>query len=84
MPAQTVRFGLYEHEPSTPETLARFREGLAWATDAASAAEVMLGVEIMAMPLMGSITCRIGGNMMSVHPSPRDRAAGPAGNEARL
>ena len=42
--------------PRRRNPLARFREGLAWAADVASAAEVMLAVEIMDTPLMGSIT----------------------------
>ena len=52
---QLAGYDVY-YEPSTPDTLARFREGLAWAADVASAAEVMLAVEIMDTPLMGSIT----------------------------
>jgi hexulose-6-phosphate isomerase len=55
---RTVQLAGYDvyYEPSTPDTLERFREGLAWAADAASAAEVMLAVEIMDTPLMGSIS----------------------------
>ena len=55
---RTVQLAGYDvyYETSTPDTLARFREGLAWAADVASAAEVMLAVEIMDTPLMGSIT----------------------------
>ena len=55
---RTVQLAGYDvyYEPSTPDTLARFRDGLAWAADAASAAQVMLAVEIMGTPLMGSIT----------------------------
>ncbi len=55
---RTVQLAGYDvyYETSTPDTLARFREGLVWAADVASAAEVMLAVEIMDTPLMGSIT----------------------------
>ncbi len=55
---RTVQLAGYDvyYETSTPDTLARFREGLAWAAEVASAAEVMLAVEIMDTPLMGSIT----------------------------
>ncbi len=52
---QLAGYDVY-YEPSTPDTLARFRDGLAWAADEASAAQVMLAVEIMDTPLMGSIT----------------------------
>lgn len=52
---QLAGYDVY-YEPSTPDSLARFREGLAWAADEASAAQVMLAVEIMDTPLMGSIT----------------------------
>jgi len=52
---QLAGYDVY-YEPSTPDSLARFRDGLAWAADEASAAQVMLAVEIMDTPLMGSIT----------------------------
>ncbi|MBS1165487.1 MAG: ulaE [Proteobacteria bacterium] len=52
---QLAGYDVY-YEPSTPDSLTRFREGLAWAADEASAAQVMLAVEIMDTPLMGSIT----------------------------
>lgn len=54
---RTVQLAGYDvyYEPSTPDSLARFREGLAWAADCASAAQVMLAVEIMDTPLMGTI-----------------------------
>lgn len=52
---QLAGYDVY-YEPSTPDSLARFRDGLARAADLASAAQVMLGVEIMDRPLMGSIT----------------------------
>ncbi len=52
---QLAGYDVY-YEPSTPESLERFAEGLAWATDRAAAAQVMLAVEIMDTPLMGSIS----------------------------
>jgi hexulose-6-phosphate isomerase len=52
---QLAGYDVY-YEPSTPDSLARFRDGLAWATAQASSAQVMLAVEIMDTPLMGSIS----------------------------
>lgn len=52
---QLAGYDVY-YEPSTPESLVLFQEGLAWATGIASAKQVMLAVEIMDTPLMGSIT----------------------------
>jgi hexulose-6-phosphate isomerase len=52
---QLAGYDVY-YEPSTPDSLARFRDGLAWAADEASAAQVMLAVEIMDTPLIGSIS----------------------------
>lgn len=52
---QLAGYDVY-YEPSTPESLARFRDGLARATAQAAAKQVMLAVEIMDTPLMGSIT----------------------------
>ncbi|MGD0642640.1 MAG: L-ribulose-5-phosphate 3-epimerase [Roseiarcus sp.] len=52
---QLAGYDVY-YEPSTPESVARFQEGLAWAAAQASLAQVMLAVEIMDTPLMGSIT----------------------------
>lgn len=55
---RTIQLAGYDvyYEPSTPDSLARFREGLAWASGEASAAQVMLAVEIMDTPLMGTIS----------------------------
>lgn len=55
---RTVQLAGYDvyYEPSTQDSLSRFREGLAWAAEIASGAEVMIAVEIMDTPLMGSIT----------------------------
>ena len=44
------------YEPSTPESLARFEEGLDWAIGLAERAQVMLAMEIMDTQLMGTIT----------------------------
>lgn len=55
---RTIQLAGYDvyYEPSTPETLARFEDGLAWASGVAAEAQVMLAMEIMDTPLMGSIT----------------------------
>jgi hexulose-6-phosphate isomerase len=55
---RTIQLAGYDvyYEPSTPESLAHFEDGLAWATDQAAEAQVMLAMEIMDTPLMGSIT----------------------------
>lgn len=55
---RTIQLAGYDvyYEPSTPESLARFEEGLVWATELASQAQVVLGMEIMDTPLMGSIS----------------------------
>ncbi|MDR3440024.1 L-ribulose-5-phosphate 3-epimerase [Telmatospirillum sp.] len=52
---QLAGYDVY-YEPSTAESLSRFEEGLAWATELAGKAQVMLAVEIMDTPLMGSIS----------------------------
>lgn len=55
---RTIQLAGYDvyYEPSTPDSLSRFTEGLAWATDLAAEAQVMLAMEIMDTPLMGSIS----------------------------
>lgn len=55
---RTIQLAGYDvyYEPSTPESLIRFEEGLAWATELASQAQVVLAMEIMDTPLMGSIS----------------------------
>jgi hexulose-6-phosphate isomerase len=55
---RTIQLAGYDvyYEPSTPDSLRRFHEGLAWAADEASAAQTTLAVEIMDTPLMGSIS----------------------------
>ncbi|WP_018606764.1 L-ribulose-5-phosphate 3-epimerase [Uliginosibacterium gangwonense] len=55
---RTIQLAGYDvyYESSTPESLARFDEGLAWATEWASQAQVVLAMEIMDTPLMGSIS----------------------------
>lgn len=52
---QLAGYDVY-YEPSTADSLARFAEGLEWASGLAASAEVMLAVEIMDTPLMGSIS----------------------------
>jgi len=55
---RTIQLAGYDvyYEPSTPESLARFEEGLDWALGLAESAQVMLAMEIMDTPLMGTIT----------------------------
>jgi L-ribulose-5-phosphate 3-epimerase len=55
---RTIQLAGYDvyYEPSTPESRARFEEGLAWAVGLAERAQVCLAMEIMDTPLMGSIT----------------------------
>jgi len=55
---RTIQLAGYDvyYEPSTPESLSRFADGLAWATECAAEAQVLLAMEIMDTPLMGSIT----------------------------
>jgi L-ribulose-5-phosphate 3-epimerase len=55
---RTIQLAGYDvyYEASTKESLALFEEGLAWAVGLAEAAQVMLGMEIMDTPLMGSIS----------------------------
>jgi hexulose-6-phosphate isomerase len=55
---RTIQLAGYDvyYEPSTPDTLARFEEGLRWAVDLAAGAQVVLAMEIMDTPLFNSIT----------------------------
>jgi len=55
---RTIQLAGYDvyYEPSTPESRARFEEGLSWAVGLAEQAQVCLAMEIMDTPLMGSIT----------------------------
>lgn len=55
---RTIQLAGYDvyYEPSSRDSLKRFEEGLAWATGLAAEAQVMLAVEIMDTPLMGSIS----------------------------
>lgn len=59
---RTIQLAGYDvyYEPSTTDTLSRFRDALVWAADEASAAQVMLAVEIMDTPLMGTISNWLG------------------------
>lgn len=52
---QLAGYDVY-YEPSTPESLRRFEEGLRWACDLAEQHQVMLAMEIMDTPLMSSIS----------------------------
>lgn len=55
---RTIQLAGYDvyYEPSTPESLSRFEEGLDWALGLAERAQVTLAMEIMDTPLMGTIT----------------------------
>jgi L-ribulose-5-phosphate 3-epimerase len=55
---RTIQLAGYDvyYEPSTPDSLQRFEEGLAWACGLAANAQVTLAMEIMDTPLMGSIS----------------------------
>jgi hexulose-6-phosphate isomerase len=52
---QLAGYDVY-YEPSTPESLDRFEDGLRWAVELAAQAQVTLAMEIMDTPLMNSIT----------------------------
>lgn len=52
---QLAGYDVYYDEPSTEETIKRFREGMAWAARQAAKYQVMLGMEIMDVDLMSSI-----------------------------
>lgn len=52
---QLAGYDVY-YEASTPESAARFAEGMEWAADMAARSQVMLAMEIMDTPFMNSIT----------------------------
>ena len=52
---QLAGYDVY-YEPSTPQSRARFAEGMHWAAKQAEKYQVMLGMEIMDTPFMNSIT----------------------------
>ena len=52
---QLAGYDVY-YEPSTPDSVKRFAEGMQWAAEQAAAAQVMLAMEIMDTPFMNSIT----------------------------
>lgn len=55
---RTIQLAGYDvyYENSTPESVARFGEGMQWASELAEKHQVMLGMEIMDTPFMNSIT----------------------------
>jgi L-ribulose-5-phosphate 3-epimerase len=55
---RTIQLAGYDvyYEPSTVDSLARFMEGLDWAVGLAEKSQVMLAMEIMDTPLMGTIS----------------------------
>lgn len=52
---QLAGYDVY-YEDSTPDSILRFQEGMAWAAEQAASAQVMLAMEIMDTPFMNSIT----------------------------
>lgn len=56
---QLAGYDVY-YEPSTPESVRRFREGMAWAVKRAERRQVMLAMEIMDTSFMNSITKHMG------------------------
>ncbi|MBR7185333.1 MAG: L-ribulose-5-phosphate 3-epimerase [Clostridia bacterium] len=56
---QLAGYDVY-YEPSTPDSVRRFAEGMQWAADRAGAAQVMLAMEIMDTPFMNSISKHLG------------------------
>ena len=52
---QLAGYDVY-YEPSTPESVRLFREGMAWAAKLAAKKQVMLAMEIMDRPFMNSIS----------------------------
>ena len=52
---QLAGYDVY-YEPSTPESVRLFREGMAWAAKLAAKKQVMLAMEIMDTPFMNSIS----------------------------
>ncbi len=55
---RTIQLAGYDvyYEPSTPDSRARFEDGLSWGEDLAARAQVVLAMEIMDTPLVNSIT----------------------------
>ncbi len=55
---RTIQLAGYDvyYEPSTPESVARFEEGLAWTAGLAARAQVMVALETMDTPFLNSIT----------------------------
>lgn len=52
---QLAGYDVY-YEPSTPESVAHFREGMVWAAKKAAQQQIMLAMEIMDTPFMNSIS----------------------------
>ena len=52
---QLAGYDVY-YEPSTPESVQLFKDGMRWAAEEAARAQVMLAMEIMDTPFMNSIT----------------------------
>lgn len=56
---QLAGYDVY-YEPSTPESVRAFRDGMLWAAGRAERSQVMLAMEIMDTPFMNSITKHMG------------------------
>lgn len=56
---QLAGYDVY-YEPSTPESVRRFREGLVWSVREAGRRQVMLAMEIMDTPFLNSISKNMG------------------------
>lgn len=56
---QLAGYDVY-YEPSTPDTVKRFREGMCWAATRAARMQVMLAMEIMDTPFMNSMVTHLG------------------------
>ena len=56
--ARVIQLAGYDvyYEPSSPESVAYFQEGMRWAGERAAVNQLMLAVEIMDTPFMNSIT----------------------------
>lgn len=52
---QLAGYDVY-YEPSTPDSVRCFAEGMAWAAEQARAGQIMLAMEIMDTPFMNSVT----------------------------
>ena len=84
---QLAGYDVY-YEPSSPDSVRRFAEGMQWAAEQAGKAQVMLAMEIMDTPFMNSITKhmayeeRIGSPWYKVYPDLGNLSAWPENDPA--